>query len=60
GDGASSSEQNPVHTYEEPGAYTVSLTVSGPSGSDTKTATDYISVTSAPVKSFIPALMLLR
>jgi PKD repeat protein len=42
GDGTSSSIQNPSHTYPDPGTYTVSLTVSGPDGSDTETKTDYI------------------
>jgi hypothetical protein len=42
GDGASSSSQNPSHTYTDPGTYTVSLTVSGPGGSDTETKADYI------------------
>ncbi len=34
GDGATSSEQNPVHVYAAVGIYPVSLTVSGPDGSD--------------------------
>jgi PKD repeat protein len=44
GDGQTSSEQNPSHTYASPGGYTVSLTVSGPGGSDNETKTDYIYV----------------
>ena len=32
GDGASSTEQHPVHTYEEAGHYVVVLTVKGPAG----------------------------
>jgi len=32
GDGASSAAENPVHTYFNPGTYTVSLTVVGPGG----------------------------
>ena len=32
GDGASSTEQNPVHTYTEPGRYTARVTVTDPSG----------------------------
>ncbi|HVN72364.1 MAG TPA: PKD domain-containing protein, partial [Desulfomonilia bacterium] len=35
-DGATSSEQNPVHLYTSPGSYTVTLTAAGPCGSDTK------------------------
>jgi hypothetical protein len=44
GDGGTSTEQNPSHTYSKPGTYTVSLTVSGPGGSDTETKPDYITV----------------
>lgn len=42
GDGSHSSEQNPAHTYDLAGAYTVSLTVSGPSGGDTRTKQNFI------------------
>jgi len=45
GDGATSEEQNPTHTYTTPGTYTVTLTVTGPGGSDTETKADYITVT---------------
>jgi len=31
-DGATSTEQHPIHRYEKPGEYTVVLTVDGPSG----------------------------
>jgi hypothetical protein len=44
GDGGTSSARNPSHTYTTAGAYTVSLTVNGSSGSDTETKTDYITV----------------
>jgi PKD repeat protein len=44
GDGATSNEQNPIHTYTSVGRYTVSLEVSNISGSDTETKTDYITV----------------
>ncbi|MBC6949390.1 PKD domain-containing protein [candidate division KSB1 bacterium] len=43
GDGSSSNEINPSHTYNSPGEYTVSLEVMGPTGSDTKIAVAYIS-----------------
>ena len=36
GDGANSTEINPVHTYTEPGTYTVTLTVTNAAGSDAK------------------------
>ena len=45
GDNQTSTEQNPVHTYQQAGVFTVSLTVTGPAGSDTQTRTDYITVT---------------
>ncbi len=46
GDGTPhSSEQNPGHEYADSGHYTVSLTVSGPCGSDGETKMDYITVT---------------
>jgi len=48
GDGTTSTEQNPSHTYNSAGYFTVSLTVDGPEGSDTETKTDYINVTVAP------------
>ena len=35
GDGTTSSEQNPVHTYTESGNYSVLLTVTGPAGKNT-------------------------
>ncbi len=44
GDGATSTEQNPSHTYADPDVYTVTLTVANPAGSDTEAKADYISV----------------
>ena len=44
GDGNTSEEQNPIHTYESSGIYTVSLTIGNEYGSDTLTKTDYISI----------------
>ena len=44
GDGGESDEPNPVHVYEEPGEYPVSLTVSTATGSDTWTRVHYIQV----------------
>ena len=37
GDGATSTEKNPSHTYQDSGTFTVSLTVSGPGTTDTET-----------------------
>jgi len=54
GDGTlSSSEQNPSHIYETVGAYTVTLVVTGPGGSNARTVTDAIAVTSGPVTQYI-------
>ena len=39
---------NPLHTYGQPGLYSVSLTAAGPGGSDTITKTDLIAVTALP------------
>lgn len=44
GDGASSSEISPTHTYEQPGSYTVSLTVQSVDGSHTRNRENYIQV----------------
>ncbi|MFK5855802.1 MAG: PKD domain-containing protein [Bacteroidota bacterium] len=45
GDGNVSTDQNPDHTYINPGDYTVKLIATGPGGSDTLSKTDYIIVT---------------
>jgi|FLOH01.1.fsa_nt_gi uncharacterized protein (TIGR02145 family) len=44
GDGNTSTIQNPLHTYNNTGTYTVSLTVSNEGGTDIETKADYISV----------------
>jgi len=44
GDGDSSLEQNPSHIFVMAEMYSVSLTVTGPGGSDTKTKANYITV----------------
>ncbi|NLA32194.1 MAG: PKD domain-containing protein, partial [Methanomicrobiales archaeon] len=54
GDGTSSTEQNPTHTYTTAGAYTISLNVSNAYGFSVKTKTDYISV-AEPVPPEEPA-----
>ena len=46
GDGATSTGQNPVHTYTAPGTYTVNLTVTNAAGSDS--ATKIVTVTEKP------------
>ncbi len=45
GDGTTSNEQNPFHSYSEPGSYSITLSVSGPYGSDSEFKLDYIQVT---------------
>jgi len=44
GDGTTSTEQNPRHTYVSPGTYGVTLTVSDAYGSDTEIKAKYLSV----------------
>ncbi len=45
GDGGTSTEQHPIHTYTTPGTYTVNLTVSTGNGPDTFSWPGYITVT---------------
>ncbi|ODV48888.1 PGF-CTERM protein/PGF-pre-PGF domain-containing protein/methanogen extracellular protein (TIGR04279 family) [Methanohalophilus euhalobius] len=54
GDGSTSTEQNPTHTYEEPGTYTVVLTVEGEGGADVVEKTDLITVTAQEEDKGIP------
>ena len=51
GDGTTSTEQNPSHTYTAAGTYDVSLTVTDGTQTDTKTVSDMISVQSATENS---------
>jgi len=44
GDGGTSDLKNPQHIYDTPGAYTVSLTATSATGSDTMTKQNYIQV----------------
>jgi PKD repeat protein len=48
GDGGTSTAQNPSHTYNSSGDYTVTLQATGSGGTDTATQTDYITVTATP------------
>lgn len=49
GDGATSTEQNPVHAYEDPGVYTVTLAVTSASGSDVRVQPNCVIVQKAAV-----------
>lgn len=44
GDGDTSTSQNPTHTYDTAGTYTVELVATNDGGSDTETKTNYITV----------------
>ncbi len=53
GDGGTSTAASPSHVYAAAGVYTVSLTVTGPGGSNTQTRSNYVTVTTAtPVAQF--------
>ncbi|MGH8589734.1 MAG: PKD domain-containing protein, partial [Gammaproteobacteria bacterium] len=46
GDGGTSTAPNPAYTYTKAGTYSVSLTATGPGGTNTKTQNGYITVSS--------------
>jgi PKD repeat protein len=53
GDGYTSASQNPIHTYDTPGTYTVSLTVTDSHGySDSKVMENYITSNEGPMADF--------
>jgi len=52
GDGGLSSESNPVHTYNAPGLYNVTLTVNGAGGSSNVSRQISVQSVSAPVAAF--------
>ncbi|WP_321506272.1 PKD domain-containing protein [uncultured Methanoregula sp.] len=53
GDGMTSTEQNPTHTYTAVGTYTVNLTATGAGGSTTSTKPGYIALlTPQPIPSY--------
>jgi len=48
GDGATSTETNPVHTYQNEGVFSVSLSAAGPGGTHSKTVQECIFVADEP------------
>ncbi|MFH2053398.1 MAG: PKD domain-containing protein, partial [bacterium] len=52
GDAGTDTVQNPSHEYAAPGIYDVSLTVTGPGGSDAKAVTGMITVAGPPTAAF--------
>lgn len=53
GNGVTSNSQNPSTFYSIPGTYTITLTVTNASGSNTITRTNYITVNSPPTPNFM-------
>ena len=49
GDGGTNTEQNPGYTYNEPGTYSVKLSVAGPSGSSETAKNNYVTITASPL-----------
>jgi PKD repeat protein len=54
GDGGTSTEQHPSHTYAADGVYTINFTVSNASGSHSLTLPDYIVVGEKLERRFLP------
>ena len=52
GDGSTSSETNPVHTYRQAGTYEVRLTTSGPGGQSNVSSTINVQSADPPVANF--------
>ncbi|MFA7056960.1 MAG: PKD domain-containing protein, partial [Candidatus Cloacimonadales bacterium] len=58
GDGNSSTEESPLHTYEQIGTYTVSLTCLSTLGSVTKIRENYVIITPVTVEPLIGSLFI--
>jgi PGF-pre-PGF domain-containing protein/uncharacterized repeat protein (TIGR02543 family) len=52
GDGNTSSDQNPMHTYVSAGTYNISLNASNPAGSNISIQTGLITIIDTPVANF--------
>ena len=53
GDGSTSTVESPVHAYDTPGLYTVSLTSTGVLGTDSRTRFDYVHVLDVAMADFV-------
>ena len=53
GDGNTSTEDSPTHTYTTSGTFDVSLSVVGDAGSDTKTLSGYVSVSDVQTPAIV-------
>ena len=60
GDGTTSTEPNPVHLYEEPGSYNVTLSLVGPGGIDAVTQQSAVNVFPPSNVMRIPAITVIR
>ncbi len=60
GDGTTSTEQQPTHTYQDEGTYAVSLTVSGPGGTDSVTIADAVVVGPPSNVMKIPSILVIQ
>ena len=56
GDGGTSAAQNPTHDYALPGSYTVTLTVTGPGGTDATTRTVVVAPATPAIAVTAPLL----
>jgi hypothetical protein len=57
GDGETSTLPEPVHTYDDLGHYTVTLTVVDAYGSDTLTRSQYVHVVETIYRAFLPVIL---
>ncbi len=51
GDGSTSVDRHPTHEYRQAGAFPITLTVTGPGGTDTLTRTAYLTVGGTPLQA---------